>query len=101
MACLTGIDIGLHPRKYRRRARKIAKNQIQDKFLMDNYTQKLAIIQTKVSEKKGELEKDIKDWENNYFISNNNLPTYDNLVANSVMKDKVNISLSCILLACI
>ena len=71
------------------RARKNAKNQRQDKFLLDNYVHKLAIIQTKVSKKKEELEKDIEDWENNYFISNNNLPTYDNLVADSVMKDKL------------
>jgi hypothetical protein len=71
------------------RARKNAKNRRQDKFLLDNYMHKLAIIQTKVSKKKGELEKDIEDWEKNYFISNNNLPTYDNLVADSVMKDKL------------
>ena len=70
-------------------ARKNAKSQRQDKFLLDNYMHKLAVIQTKVWKKKGELEKDIQDWEKNYFISNNNLPTHDNLVAYSVMKDKL------------
>ena len=50
---------------------------------------KLAVIQTRVSKKKRALEKDIEDWEKNYFILNNNLPTYDNLVADSVIKNKL------------
>ena len=71
------------------RARKNAKTRRQDKFLLDNYMHKLAVIQTRLSKKKRELEKDIEDWEKNYFNLNNNLPTYDDLIADSVMKDKL------------
>ena len=71
------------------RARKNAKAQRQNQFLLDKYMHKLAVIQTRVSKKKRALEKDIEDWEKNYFILNNNLPTYDNLVADSVIKNKL------------
>ncbi|CAB4002167.1 Hypothetical predicted protein [Paramuricea clavata] len=69
--------------------RKKAKDQRQDKFLLDSYMYKLAVIQTKVSKKKRELEKNIEDWEKKNFMSNNRLPTYDKLIADSVIKEKL------------
>ena len=40
---------------------------------------KRTVIQTRVSKKKRALEKEVEDWKKNYFILNNNLPTYENL----------------------
>ncbi|CAB4015179.1 Hypothetical predicted protein [Paramuricea clavata] len=44
-------------------ARKKAKDQRQDRFLLDSYMYKLVVIEKKSVKKKGELEKNIEDWE--------------------------------------
>ena len=68
------------------KARAKLKSKPQDKWLHDSYTEKLAVLQTSVSKKKWKLEKETEDWEKNYFIRNNTLPTYDDLLADSAMK---------------
>ena len=71
------------------RARENAKNYRHDKFFLDSYMHKLAVLQTRMSQKKRELEKEVEDWEKNYFIQNDNLPTYDDFQADSIMKEKL------------
>ena len=72
------------------KARTKSKSKPQDKWLHNSYIhvyiEKLAVLQTRVSKKKRKLEKEIEDREKSYFITNNTLPTYDDLLADSAMK---------------
>ena len=65
------------------RAREIAKNYRHNKIFLDSYMHKLAVLQTRMSQKKGELKKEVEDWEKNCFIQNDNLPTYGDFQADS------------------
>ena len=72
------------------KARKQTKSKPGDKFLHQSYMDKLAVIQTRVSKKKRELGTEIEEWEKRYFEKNNHLPTYDDLLADPVMKKILN-----------